>query len=369
MRYLVLICLAACALIACDRAPEVFEQAQPNLPETPYSYSPYIPEKTDVTDDIRNMASAIDDDVATLGRVLFYDKKLSVNNRLACAGCHFQSQAFSDGKSQSPGFSRDLTPRNAMAIVNPLTQTSFFWDGRTKELRDMVLAPVQNHIEMGLEDMDELEEKLTAVSYYPDLFDKAFGEKTITRTHISKALTAFMRSMTSYRSPFDEGLENDFANFSEDEDQGRKLFFGSAGCANCHNGPDLRQWMPPWGQHWEETWANIGLEEIPVDAGAGVHDPSQKGVFRAPSLRNVALTGPYMHDGRFTSLEEVIEHYSSGIVASEHLDWRLQQGNFTGEIIAQHLNLSDTKKKQLVAFLHTLTDQELIQDERFSSPF
>ena len=369
MRYLVILCLAAFALVACDSAPEVFEQAQPNLPETPYAYAPHIPEKTDVTDAVRNMASAINDDVATLGRVLFYDKKLSVNNRLACAGCHFQSHAFSDGKAQSPGFARDLTPRNAMAIVNPISQTSFFWDGRTKDLRDMVLAPVQNHIEMGLEDMDELEEKLAAVSYYPDLFEKAFGEKTIKKERVSKALTAFMRSMTSYRSPYDEGLENNFANYSEVERNGKDLFFGMAGCSNCHNGPDLRQWLPPWGNHWEETWANIGLEAEPKDLGAGVQDPSQKGIFRAPSLRNVALTAPYMHDGRFASLEDVINHYNDGVVASENLDWRLAEGNFTGDIVPRKLGLTTQQKKQLVAFLHTLTDQELIRDKRFENPF
>ena len=369
MRYLVMVCLTACALLACNDAPVVFEQAQPQLPVTPYAYAPQIPEKTDVTDDIRDKASQIDDDVATLGRVLFYDKKLSVNNRLACAGCHFQNQAFSDGKAVSPGFARDLTSRNAMAIVNPLTQTSFFWDGRTKNLRQMVLAPVQNHVEMGLEDMAELEVKLAAVPYYEGLFTKAFGEKTVTREHVSQALTEFLQSMTSFQSAYDEGLENDFANFSDTEKRGKDLFFGIAGCSGCHNGPDLRQWLPPWGQGWEETWANTGLEAEPVDEGAGVHDPNQKGVFRAPSLRNVALTGPFMHDGRFASLMDVVDHYNDGVVANEHLDWRLAESNFTGEIIAKKLNLSSNDKMALVAFLETLTDNELLISDKFSDPF
>ncbi|MFK7972625.1 MAG: cytochrome-c peroxidase [Bacteroidia bacterium] len=369
MRYLAMICLAACALVACDSTPEVFEQAQPTLPGTPYTYAPVISEETGVSENLREAASRIDDDAATLGRVLFYDKKLSVNNRIACAGCHFQDQAFSDGKAVSPGFARALTNRNAMSIINPLTQTSFFWDGRTKDLKDMVLAPVQNHIEMGLEDMAELEVKLNAVGYYPELFAKAYGDQEITRQRVSGALTEFLKSMTSYQSAYDEGVESNFANFTEVEKRGKDLFFGIAGCSQCHNGPDLRQWMPPWGSQWEETWANVGLESTPVDEGAGSHTADQIGVFRAPSLRNVALTGPYMHDGRFANLQDVVNHYNEGVVASEHLDWRLAEPNFTDEPAAKRLGLSQNDQTALIAFLETLTDKQLIQDEKFSDPF
>lgn len=369
MRFLAMLCLAACVLVACNQAPEVFEQAQPKLPGTPYAYAPQIPNKTDVPDAIRDKASRINDDAATLGRVLFYDKKLSVNNRIACAGCHFQDQAFSDGQKVSPGFARDLTSRNAMSIVNPITQTSFFWDGRTKDLRDMVLAPVQNHIEMGLEDMDELEIKLAAVDYYPALFEKAFGDQETSKEHVSLALTAFMQSMSSYQSPFDEGLEDDFVNFTDEEKRGKELFFGIAGCAQCHNGPDFRQWRPAWSEGWEESWANIGLDMEPIDQGAGSHDPNQKGIFRAPSLRNIALTAPYMHDGRFEDLAAVIDHYSDNVKPAEGLDWRLLEPNFTNEIIPKRLNLSDRDKKALIVFMETLTDPQLITDDKFSDPF
>jgi cytochrome c peroxidase len=297
---------------------------------------------------------------ADLGRVLFYDQKLSLNNAVSCGSCHFQKLAFADGKAVSEGFEGRITSRNAMAIVNPaMSFTGLFWDNRANCVKKLVLQPVQNHIEMGMEDLPLLAKKLAAVDYYPDLFMKAYGSPTITEDKIAEGLNAFIRSFVTWNSKYDEGMKNSFANFTTEEHRGKILFsdWNGANCGSCHNEPTFDR---QWGGN-----ANIGLDKVSKDKGDG----SER--FKVPSLRNIELTGPYMHDGRFKTLEEVIDHYSDNVQFNSNLDWNLQDnsGNFGSSGKARKLNLSPSDKKALVAFLKTLTDKDFTTNPKFSDPF
>ncbi len=289
-------------------------------------------------------ASVNHDDMAALGRILFYDKRLSQNNSIACASCHKQEIGFSDNKIFSTGVRNYETTRNAMQLVNNAYQIAHFWEGKEGKIEDHVLSPVSNHIEMGMKDVNELVEKLKGITAYNTLFNQVYGEE-ISEELITNSLSTFVASIISYNSKFDKGEEINFANFTISEVAGKDLFFGKAKCFNCHG-----------GDHYSASWrknANIGLEMNYDDQGGG------NGRFKVPSLRNIALTAPYMHDGRFETLEEVVDHYANGVRNHPHLDWAL----------TTPIALDELESKQLVDFLHTLTDHQLINDEKFSNPF
>ena len=315
----------------------------------------------------------IKNEIATLGRVLFYDTKLSINNTTACGSCHLQAKAFSDATAGSAGFKGISTTRNSMAIANPMLTQNLFWDTRTKSLQQMVLQPVQNHIEMGMEDLNFLATKLQKTAYYPNLFKKAFGDSPmkslgegVTPNGINIALMQFLTSMVSHNSKFDVGAKTKFSNFNELETMGKALFHSEKlSCAKCHTGanfsladentPD----NPYGGSSGTEGTANIGLNMVYQDNGRG------NGKFKIPSLRNVELTAPYMHDGRFNSLEEVVEHYNKGIQAHPGLDANLKDSK--GQ--PKRLDLTNLEKTALIAFLKTLTDNTYTTDVKYSDPF
>jgi cytochrome c peroxidase len=337
-----------------------------NLPEVTARYSnPNLPEHLSILN--QKVQSEVNDEVATLGRVLFYDKKLSLTNNIACASCHHQDKGFADPVQFSKGFDGGLTKRNAGSIVNVAQQSSFFWDGRETDLTQMVLQPVKNHIEMGMDNFDVLESKLAKVGYYDELFEQAFGDKAITSNRIATAMDQFLTSMVSGTSKFDRskpggwGGPIDPSVFNDSELRGLNLFFNDAGCANCHN-PAQQFFFDPIGN---AEWADIGLEKEYTDKGVGENNSTMVGLFKIPSLRNVALTGPYMHDGRFETLMDVINHYNGNIQASVNLDWRLRDGH--GQ--PRQMNLNESQKNDLIAFLGTLTDAEFMNDPKFSNPF
>lgn len=344
-----------------------------NLPETAFQYAnPQLPQHLSFTVDQQKLNS-ITNDGATLGRVLFYDKKLSVNNKISCGSCHDQAAAFADPVAFSVGFEGKKTSRNALAIANTINQPTFFWDSRTKKLEDLVTQPILNHIEMGMEDLDELEQKLASISYYPALFENAFGSSEVTKERIASAAAQFMNSMISSNSKMDKSMQGG-AQLDEAEQRGQWIFFGQGRCYLCHSGPDFRGEPMGFGGFGtmmgsNETWANIGLDETYTDNGIGRTNSDMNGVFKVPSLRNVALTAPYMHDGRFNTLAEVIDHYDGGIEDHPSLDWRLRSSSFGGAEGPVRMGLSDQDKADLIAFLHTLTDQDLINDAKFSNPF
>lgn len=304
---------------------------------------------------------------AALGRVLFYDKSLSLNNTISCASCHHQDKAFSDGLASSPGFEGRQTTRNSMAILNPITQNNLFWDSRSQSIHDLSLRPVQNHIEMGMEDMSYLTRKLSDIDYYGPLFNKAFGSDEVTSEKISNAISQFIASITTADSKFDKAQRNE-VQLTELENLGKNVFFSSkAKCSSCHAGSNFSApdgMFDPYGggsgggEDLRGT-ANIGLELLPKDSGLG------DGKFKIPSLRNVTLTAPYMHDGRFKTLEEVLNHYTSGIKATASLDPKFKDEN--GKV--KPLSLNPLEKKAIIAFLGTLQDDVFTKDPKYSNPF
>ena len=308
---------------------------------------------------------------ATLGRVLFYDVNLSLNNTVACASCHKQELGFTDDRKLSLGFLGGETGRHSMRLANAnfYTGERMFWDKRALDIEDQSTMPIKDHVEMGFDDsaggIDSLLRKLSQLEYYPILFKEAFGTEIITENGIKMALAQFIRSMVSTGSKFDKGfaqaynpalpgrgINQPFPNFTQEENMGKQLYFtpppqGGAGCAGCHNGTTFAL---------AANSQNNGL------------DADETIIFKSPSLKNIAVTGPYMHDGRFATLEEVVEHYNSGIQMGPTLDNRLRVPTPNGQQPLR-LNLSQAEKDALVAFLKTLTDEALLGDEKFSDPF
>jgi len=303
---------------------------------------------------------------ATLGRVLFYDKQLSANATIACASCHIAGNGFSDPATFSSGFESGLTGRHSMSLANSRFYNNgrFFWDERANTLEDQVLLPIQDAVEMGM-DLDTLVNRLEGLDYYPELFMAAFGSDEINSNRISLALAQFIRAMVSTDSKYDIGRQqvnantDDFPNFTAQENQGKALFLSpQLACAACH-GTDA--FIAPGPR-------NNGLDPTnDADGGVGsaTGNNNQLGLFKVGSLKNVALTAPYMHDGRFNTLEEVIEHYNSGVQDNPNLSGPLRMPG--GAI--RRLNLTEAQKQALVAFLVTLNDTTLLNDEKFSDPF
>jgi cytochrome c peroxidase len=336
----------------------------------------------DLPEQTEEYFSNTNNDIPTLGRVLFYDRQLSINNSVSCASCHKQEKAFADNVAFSKGFKNTLTTRNSMPIQNLQTfffngfnsttveldhgfgqnfpSVSLFWDGRESNLGTMVLKPIVNHIEMGVGDLDALAKKLQSVPYYQDLFLKAYGTSEVSSAKISEALSMFVMSITSRNTKFDKarfGIDQ----LSALEEKGRQLFIDVYECNACH------QTENPTGYIFAGTFANIGLQTEYSDNGVAkvTGKPEDAGLFKIPSLRNVALTAPYMHDGSFETLEDVIDHYSTGIQDHPNLDFRLQDEQGEPKIF----NISEYEKKAIVAFLGTLTDKEMITAAKFSNPF
>ena len=325
----------------------------------------------------------ITDEGATLGRVLFYDKKLSKNGSVACASCHLQEHGFSDPEVLSIGFEGELTRRHSMGLANARFYDigKFFWDERAATLEDQVLMPFQDPVEMGLT-LDELEQIASEQLYYPPLFEDAFGDESITRDRISKALAQFIRSIVSTSSKYDQARSEvqsptaNFPDFTQQENLGKNLFFfpqpldngSSANCAGCHNSEALVGPIPN-NPNGLTTFAKTnGLDAMSTtDLGIGetTGNPNDIGKFKTPSLIIISVRPPYMHDGRFATLEEVIEHYSSGI--QNHPNLIAPVVNSNGEV--GQFNFTPTEKDALIAFLNTLTDLEMLEDEKYSDPF
>ena len=291
---------------------------------------------------------------ATLGRVLFYDPRLSANDGTPCSSCHIQSLGFSDALRFSVGFAGGETGRHSPGLANARFYQSgrFFWDERAATLEEQVLGPIQNAVEMGMS-LDTLMVKLRVTPYYPPLFAAAFGSTDITSDRVSRALAEFVRSFVSGASRYDRAFDaGGNANFSvvltAQEQQGEQLF-RSAGCAQCHT--TVAQ--------VSDAAHNVGLDAINFDLGTG------RGAVKVPSLRNVAVRPSYMHDGRFTSLEQVVDFFDAGVKPNPDLDARLKAPDGT----PRRLGLTSDQKTALVAFLKTLTDSTFLNDVRFSDPF
>jgi cytochrome c peroxidase len=337
------------------------QDAAPDLPARPFNYArpdlpPFYTQADIVRIDNTPGDNPVTDEGATLGRVLFYDTLLSRNGAVSCGSCHQQAGGFADPARQSSGFAAGLTRRHSMGLTNARFYRSgrFFWDERAPTLEAQVLMPIQDPVEMGVS-LDELALRVAAQPYYPPLFRAAFGDPVVTVERISRSLAQFVRSLVSYRSRYDEGraqvanVAERFPNFTDEENLGKQLFLGNrTECADCHATDAFAA----------DRARNTGLDQGVTDDGAG------NGRFKSPSLRNVALRAPYMHDGRFASLAEVVEFYNSGVQDNPGLDGRLRVGGQP-----RRLNLNPAEKAALVAFLLTLTDQAMVEDPKFADPF
>lgn len=301
-----------------------------------------------------------------LGKMLFYEKKMSNDLSMACADCHKQEDAFDDIRKFSVGTAGKEGARQAMAIFNMAWhQGGFFWDGRAPRLRDQALLPIQDPLEMN-ETLDNVVKKLSAEQVYRDQFLRAFGSETISSEKIGLALEQFMFTILSMDAKYDQ-VQAGKSSFTASEQRGKELFFtefnefvpsaSGADCAHCHGGPnfDNGRFMNN-GLDTDAEFTDLGREKV-------TSNPRDRATFKVPSLRNIELTPPYMHDGRFATLEEVIDHYDSGIDSSSTLDGALMATRKTG------LRLSDQDKADLIAFLKTLTDRSLAKNTDYNSPF
>ncbi|HPF14738.1 MAG: cytochrome-c peroxidase [Planctomycetes bacterium] len=354
----------------------------PDLPSTPFNYSapnlpthflvdPPGPPTSVVSQDNEPANNIVTDAGATLGRVLFYDKMLSFNSRVACASCHHQANGFSDPQVLSHGFAGGTTRRHSMSLANAryFLDGSFFWDQRASTLEDQVLMPIQDGVEMGLT-LNQMVERIDGRSFYDDLYTQAFGDATVTSERTARALAQFVRSLESYQSRYDVGRAQvgnpgaNFPNFTAQENAGKNLFTlpppQGLGCAGCHTTD--AQVNAPIGP------MNNGLDAVST-TDLGVFEttglPQHLGAFKVPSLRNIAVTAPYMHDGRFATLQAVLNFYSNGIQNHPNLHPLLRTPG--GQPI--QFNLNQGQKDALIAFFGTLTDPVFLNDEKFANPF
>ncbi len=300
-----------------------------------------------------------------LGRRLFFDPILSADSTMSCSSCHNPVQSFTDGLATSPGIDGNLGSRSAMSLVNiAFVNNGLNWNGSLQTLEEQALEPVTNEVELH-ETWPNVIGKLQQHPTYPQFFREAFGiadRNEITKELAAKAIAQFERTLISYNSKYDQIRFGSGVFYEEDEINGRDLFFfelatglDHPGCSHCHGGV----------QFSEPSFFNNGITEAATfadfpDKGRGevTGVPSDNGLFRPPSLRNIALTAPYMHDGRFATLEEVLDHYKSGGHPSPNISANIQP--FT---------LSDEDRDNLIAFLHTLTDTSFINNPAFQSPF
>ncbi|RAK66218.1 cytochrome-c peroxidase [Hymenobacter edaphi] len=299
-----------------------------------------------------------------LGRMLFYEKKLSSDGTLSCGSCHQQSKAFTDGRARALGVGGRQHARGSMALMNLAWAQDFTWDGSHTQLEQQARVPLENPLEMN-QPLAAGVAKLQQTGNYPKLFGRAFGSAKITEENVLKALAQFQRTLVSSNSRYDKALRFE-RSLSSTERQGKQLlghatsFVRGAECVHCH---DTELFVGP-----KHTFFNNGLGLPPfTDPGRGgiTGVAFDRGMFKAPSLRNVALTAPYMHDGRLRTLEEVLDHYSEHVQASPNVDPQLlnSPNDPSGRIL-----LTPLEKQKIIAFLHTLTDSTFITDPRFSDP-
>lgn len=349
-------------------APAV-ETRRPKLPTIPYVYAdeelplPFVARQSrqhfatlwDTTPSYNPTTNA----GAALGRVLFYDRRLSIHNLGSCGTCHRQEHGFSSPDRFTAGPQGELTRRNVMGLTDVRYNFDFmyFTDQRVFSLERLVPIPIEDRTELG-NSMKLLVPKLQAVDFYPPLFEAAFGTPEVTEERIAYALAQFLRSLIAFDSKFDRayhpmestGVPAPAEVLTSLELRGAEIFHGRGNCFRCH----------AQGAQTMDFPGDNGLDPAPADPSAPLV------VFRTASLRNVAATAPYMRDGRFATLRDVVAHYSSGVIDKPTVDPRMR-GMFAGNPV--NLNLSEQDKDALEAFLHTLTDESFLADPRFSDPF
>ena len=295
-----------------------------------------------------------------LGRKLFYEPLLSNDGTQACANCHLAENSFTDPNRFSTGINGDIGTRNTMPIVNLAWnfQNNFLWDGSASSLEDQANDPIENPIEMN-NNWPNVVATLQATDIYPELFEQAFGASTITKEVVTKAIAQFERTLISGNSRFDQYLLGDNNAVSVQEINGFNVFMDEnrGDCFHCHG----NEFNPLWTNN---AFHNNGLDASFEDLGLGgfTGDPLDYGKFKSPTLRNLAYTAPYMHDGRFATLDEVINHYSEGLVYSNTIDPLMKN------IAEGGAQLTDSDKADLKAFLLSLSEPEFTTNPAFLNP-
>jgi cytochrome c peroxidase len=330
-----------------------------------------------------------------LGRFLFYDKRLSANETQSCGSCHIQELAFTDGLPQAEGSTGQIHPRGSMSIANSAYAASLTWANQALVLLErQALVPIfgEEPVELGMANMeDELVRRMQEDARYPEMFAAAFPDEQepISLDSITKAIAAFQRQVTSFKSPIDRWQQGDRTALSESAQRGLALFFGGTNeagvadafeCFHCHGGFLFSQSSDDAGQVFDQKFfMNNGLYSLDADGSypagnQGLYemtgDPKDKGRFKPPSLRNIAVTAPYMHDGSIETLEEVLDHYArggrlieSGPNAGDGKDNPNKSAFLNGFV------MSEQEKQDIIAFLHALTDQDLLTNPAYSDPF
>jgi cytochrome c peroxidase len=290
-----------------------------------------------------------------LGRTLFYESRLSRDSSIACAECHTQPYAFSHhGHDLSHGIDNQVGTRNALALQNLAWNPSFFWDGGVTDLDLLPITPIQEHTEMG-QTMTAVVGMLQRDKAYRARFRAAFGTEEVTSARMLQALSQFMLTLVSDSSRYDKHRRGEVGGTLTADELAGKQLFTTKGCANCHAGPLFTDY----------SFRNNGLSiAYNQDAGRAkiTEQDADQYTFRVPSLRNVARTFPYMHDGRFATLEAVLKHYATGVYATPNLDPLLKKSGKPG------ISLTATEQGQIVAFLKTLTDDSFVNNPRFGPP-
>lgn len=325
------------------------------LPEETWDPTPYV---LQIPEGFPDMQIPEDNPMTVegvnLGRRLFHDPILSADNSQSCADCHGQTFSFTDSRRFSIGIDGIEGTRNAMPVINAGWMPALFWDGRKSSLEDQALEPVPNPIEMHQSWPDAVE-KLKNHPQYPDLFFDAFGTREFDSMHVVKAIAQFERTLISADSKWDRYLRGE-VQLTQAEAKGFEIFFTEKGdCFHCHSTILFT----------DNLLRNNGLDAVHSDKGLFdvTGNESDIGKFKTPTLRNVELTAPYMHDGRFATLEEVIDFYSEGLQFSPTIDPLMKNVHQGG------IQLTDDEKQSLLAYLKTLTDTTFIQNPDFSNPF
>jgi len=344
------------------------------LPELPDDYTVSFPTH------LRNAGlfpRTLEGNKAVLGRVLFYDKNLSKDGTISCGSCHKQNVGFGDDKKVSLGVANTAGDRNSIALssvanfsayygtdLNGATAIRFFWDNRAATAMEQSHGSITNPKEMNMS-MSDVVAAVRNQPYYEPLFKKAYGDNDVTEDRVLESIANFVNAMGSYNSKFDveaskfnsyiDYKNTNFTGFTQSESAGKELYMTN--CAVCHSANMGRPML-------YNSSNGLLLDENDKGVGDITHTNSDNGTFKVPTLRNIALTAPYMHDGRFNTLDEVLEHYSHGIQNSPNLPSMLKNNGTPVQ-----MNFTTQQKQDLIAFLNTLTDSKVAVDQRFSNPF
>lgn len=356
MRYLLLIFIGIVFFLSCKKDKVGYEPTPYQLEIPSHFPQMQIPEDNPMT------VEGVE-----LGRLLFYEKKLSGDNSISCGSCHAPSSAFSDPNQFSTGIDGVQGRRNSMALINLGWNDFFFWDGRAKTLEEQILIPVEDPVEMH-ETWPRAMSKLKSDPAYRNWFYKAFNTENADSTHAAKAIAQFLRTMISGKSKFDVmyKYENNlplsaseqaiYNSITVSEWGGYDLFrsLNGADCFHCHNGPLMQV----------KKFSNNGMDATFTDLGRGevTGNSNDNGKFKVPTLRNIEFSAPYMHDGRFATLDDVINHYSHFIQISPTIDPLIEFASQGG------VQLDAQEKDLIKQFLLTLSDEEFINNPAFKAP-